>query len=140
MFKRLVVFSLIVAATVAIDDKYFDHTPAQINDKAGVLVAYYTNDYQRYAIDLITKDGRLEQWSCLYTLWMRESNWNPKSFNRKSKSYGIAQFMPQTWALVGYKRTSDGYAQVRAGLAYIERRYGGNLCKALGSNLARGYY
>ena len=114
--------------------------PFKQKEMSGQVVAYYTNDYQRYAIDQLTKDGRLEQWSCLHDLWTRESNWRPNALNKTSKAAGIAQFMPVTWGLVGYKQTEDGYLQVDAGLAYIERKYGGNICKAYASNLSRGWY
>jgi hypothetical protein len=146
MFKRLIAMFLVITLSVAIDDKFFDksHIPVSPlpNGKhiAGTVVAFYENEYQRHAIDLLTQNGKLEQWNCLYTLWMRESNWNPKSRNRKSGAYGIAQFMPATWALVNAKKTDDGFLQVEAGLAYIQRKYGGNICKALGSNLGRGWY
>ena len=114
--------------------------PFKQKEMSGQVVAYYTNDYQRYAIDQLIKDGRLEQWSCLHDLWTRESNWRPEALNKTSKAAGIAQFMPVTWGLVGYKQTEDGYLQVDAGLAYIERKYGGNICKAYASNLSRGWY
>ncbi len=107
---------------------------------AGTVVVFYENEYQKHAIDLLTQMNKLEEWTCLYTLWTRESNWNPKSLNKKSGAYGIAQFMPATWALVDAKKTSDGFEQVELGLAYIKRKYGGNICKALGSNLGRGWY
>lgn len=113
----------------------FKHSPL-----AGQVIAYYTNDYQRYAIEELTKDGRLQQWSCLHDLWVRESNWRPEALNKSSKALGIAQLMPVTWGLVGHKPTADGYAQVDAGLAYIERKYGGNICKAYASSLSRGWY
>jgi hypothetical protein len=107
---------------------------------SGTVVAHYNNDYQRYAIDELIKTDRLEQWSCLHDLWVRESNWRPMALNKQSKAMGIAQFMPVTWSLVGVKPTTDGYAQVDAGLLYIERKYGGNICKAYASNLSRGWY
>jgi len=146
MFKRLVAIFLIVTASVAIDDRFFDksHVPiAPLTDSNGVsgaVVTFYENEYQRYAVDLLIQMDKLEQWTCLYTLWMRESNWNPRSLNRKSGAYGIAQFMPYTWKQVEFKRSDDGFVQVEAGLAYIQRKYGGNICKALGSNLSRGWY
>jgi hypothetical protein len=145
-FKRMVAIFLIATVSVAIDDNVFDegHIPvAPISNERGVsgtVVAFYENEYQQHAVNLLTAMNKLEQWSCLYTLWTRESNWNPRSLNRKSGAYGIAQFMPETWKLVGYKKTTNGFTQVEAGLAYIERKYGGNICKALGSNLARGWY
>lgn len=146
MFKRIVSVVLIVVATIAIDNRFFEqgHVPVSpiTNDKhlAGTVVAFYSNEYQKYAIDLLTERGKLEQWSCLYTLWMNESNWRPTAVNKKSGAYGIAQFMPATWKSVGFKRTNDGFIQVEAGLAYIDRRYSGNACRALGSNLSRGWY
>lgn len=145
-FKQAVAIFLIVTASVAIDDRFFDRSSvpvAPLSDDgriAGTVVAFYENKYQEHAIHLLTKMGRLEQWPCLYTLWTRESNWNPRSLNRESGAFGIAQFMPETWGLVKHKRTKNGFTQVEAGLAYIERKYGGNICKALGSNLSRGWY
>lgn len=139
MFKLTIAIFLIVTASITVNNKLFNQVE-QTQPQVGTVVAYFENEYQEYAIELLTRENRLEQWSCLYTLWTRESNWNPNSLNRKSKAYGIAQFMPETWALVGEKRTSDGFKQVEAGLKYIDRKYGGNICKALGSNLARGWY
>lgn len=145
MFKRIIASLLLVVATLAIDNRFFDK-PAEIagsnlsNTTAGEVVAYYENEYQRYAVDMLIQMDKLEQWSCLYTLWTKESNWRTRALNKKSGAYGIAQFMPETWGLVGFKRTNDGFIQVEAGLAYIQRKYGGNICKALGSNLSRGWY
>jgi hypothetical protein len=140
MFKQMVYTFLIATLVVTIDNKLFDIQPLPNRHISGTVVAFHENEYQRHAIELLTQRDQLESWSCLYTLWTRESNWNPKSLNRKSGAYGIAQFMPKTWKLVGVKKTNDGFKQVEAGLLYIDRKYGGNICKALGSNLARGWY
>lgn len=147
MFKRIIASLLLVVATLAIDNRFFEKpNEASIsgsgvsNATAGEVVAYYENEYQRYAVDMLIQMDKLEQWSCLYTLWTKESNWRTRALNKKSGAYGIAQFMPETWGLVGFKRTNDGFIQVEAGLAYIQRKYGGNICKALGSNLSRGWY
>lgn len=139
MFKRSVIVFLISTLAVVIDNKLFEQTQPN-NSTPGTVIAYYENEYQQYAIELLTERGEINEWPCLYTLWTRESNWRPNALNRKSKAYGIAQFMPETWALVGEKRTNDGFKQVDAGLAYIDRKYGGNICKALANNLARGWY
>lgn len=138
-FKQIVAVFLISIIVVGINDT-FKHKTTADPATPGTVIAYYENAYQKHAIDILTKEGKIEQWPCLYTLWTRESNWNPKSRNKKSGAYGIAQFMPETWELVGFKRTSNGMIQVEAGIAYIERKYGGNICKALGSNLMRGWY
>ncbi len=63
MFKRLVAIFLIVTASVAIDDRFFDkdHVPLTplVNDGkvAGTVVAFYENEYQRYAVDMLTQMG-----------------------------------------------------------------------------------
>lgn len=64
------------------------------------------------------------EWACLYTLWLRESGWRSTAQNPRSTAYGIAQFLDRTWATVGARKTPDPEAQVRAGLVYVERRYG----------------
>lgn len=107
----------------------------------GILVAYYKNDYQRYAIDRLMARDNLEQYPCLYELWTRESNWRPASVNKQSHASGIAQLLPSTWKLLKIKPTKDGYKQVDAGLKYIDRHYGKNaICKAYAHHLARGWY
>ena len=107
----------------------------------GKIVAYYQNDYQRYAIDKLMKQDDLEQYACLYELWTEESNWRPKAVNKSSHALGIAQLMPRTWKILKIKPTSNGYRQVDAGLAYIDRHYGkGAICKAYAHHLAKGWY
>lgn len=141
MFRRAIATSLIATLVgVTIGAELFRHPTATT---PGTVVAYYENSYQQHAIKLLMDRKRINEWPCLYTLWTRESHWNPHALNKKSKAYGIAQFMPKTWQLVGSKRTSDGYKQVELGLLYINRRYGetrGSVCRALGSSLARGWY
>lgn len=106
------------------------------------LIVYYTNDYQRYAIERLTIMDDLEQYPCLIELWNRESHWRPKALNRKSKASGIAQLTPDTWQILNIKPTTDGYKQVDAGLKYIERHYGktGAICRAYAHHLAKGWY
>jgi hypothetical protein len=108
----------------------------------GEVVAYYENEYQRYALDQLIKQDKLEQYPCLFELWTEESNWRPESRNKSSKAFGIAQLMPQTWELIKVKPTTDGFKQVDAGLLYIERHYGKKrgICKAYAHHLAVGWY
>jgi hypothetical protein len=118
-------------------------TPAKfIAPPYGKVIAYYQNDYQRYAIDKLVEKGNLEQYPCLYELWMRESVWTPTSLNKKSNALGIPQLLPSTWVNIKVKPTFDGYKQVDAGLKYIDRHYGKNagICKAYAHHLAKGWY
>ena len=118
-------------------------TPVQeiISPPHGEVVAYYQNDYQRFAIDELTKRDNIEQYPCLYELWMRESNWRPKANNKESSAMGIPQLLSGTWKNIGHKPTWDGYKQVLAGLDYLDHRYGKKgVCRAYAHHLAKGWY
>ena len=106
------------------------------------VIAYYNNDYQRYAIGQLVKQNKLEQYPCLYELWMRESNWRPKALNKSSGASGIAQLQPNTWRIIQVKATKDPFKQIDAGLLYIDRHYGKarGICKAYAHHLALGWY
>jgi hypothetical protein len=130
------VFGLLIGYTAA-PTKATSAAPPQ---PAVGLVAYHTNDFQLHAINLLMQRNQVEQWSCLWALWTAESNWRNKAENKSSGAYGIAQFMPATWKNVGYEKTSDGFIQVRAGLAYIDHRYAGSPCKAYAHFLAKRWY
>ena len=107
----------------------------------GKVVAYYQNDYQRHAIDKLIEQDNLEQYSCLYELWMRESNWRPEAKNKKSSAYWIPQLLNSTWKNIKVKPTRNGYKQVDAGLRYIKHRYGNKgVCRAYAHHLAKGWY
>ena len=144
MFKRITPAGwMVLILTIALTFSVHDNSVKPVSQRvapAGEVIAYYENEYQHYAIELLNEQGNIEQWTCLYTLWTRESNWRPKAQNKSSGAYGIAQFMPSTWINVGMKKTDDGIKQVEAGLLYIDRRWGGNICKALSHSLAKGYY
>ena len=116
--------------------------PKFIAPPHGKVIAYYQNDYQRYAVDKLIERNQLEQYSCLYELWIQESNWRPKALNKNGGAMGIAQLMPQTWVNIKIKPTTNGYRQVDAGLVYIDQRYGkGNgICKAYAHHLAKNWY
>lgn len=118
-------------------------TPAKfIAPPYGKVIAYYHNDYQRYAVDKLVERNQLEQYSCLYELWMRESNWRPQALNRNGGAMGIAQLMPKTWVNIKIKPTTNGYKQIDAGLVYITHRYGktNGICKAYAHHLAKNWY
>lgn len=106
------------------------------------VIAYYNNDYQKYAIGQLVKQNKLEQYPCLFELWMRESNWRPAAVNKRSKASGIAQLQPSTWKLLKLQPTKDGFKQVDAGLKYLDRHYGTTrgICKAYAHHLALGWY
>ena len=71
----------------------------------------------------------VEQWKCLQALWTHESHFNPKSSNKSSGAYGIAQFLPTTWGNYKVHKTSNPSLQIKYGVHYIQKRYG-DACNA----------
>lgn len=78
------------------------------------------------------------QWPCLRSLWRRESRWQPDAYNPSSGAFGIAQFLPSTWANYG-ERTRKPRLQIRFGIRYIRDRYG-TPCVALEHHTQNGWY
>lgn len=145
MFKHIHPHARLWIATVLVLGIFLIFNPrVQIIAHApkGEVVAYYTNEYQRYAIQRLIEQDKLEQYHCLYELWTEESNWRPAALNKSSKASGIAQLMPATWKLLKVKPTADGFKQVDIGLRYIDRHYGKTrgICKAYAHHLAKGWY
>lgn len=62
-------------------------------------------------------------WDALSKLIGKESSWDPNAQNDTSTAYGLFQFLNSTWGSYGAK-TSDPAGQARAGLKYIQDRYG----------------
>jgi hypothetical protein len=85
------------------------------------VAAAPAGSYKEYAMGRV---GSGSEFSCLESLWGKESGWNPNAQNPSSTAYGIAQFLNSTWAGTGIAKTSDGYKQIDAGLIYIEKAYG----------------
>jgi hypothetical protein len=81
-----------------------------------------------------------EQWSCLDSLWQRESNWNPSAQNRSSGAYGIPQALPGSkMATVAGDWRTNVSTQITWGLNYIVDRYG-SPCGAWGHSQGYGWY
>ncbi|HEY0249029.1 MAG TPA: lytic transglycosylase domain-containing protein [Gryllotalpicola sp.] len=95
---------------------------------------------QAYAQQLLAGMGMGDdQFSCLVSLWNRESGWNTHASN-PSGAYGIPQALP------GSKMSSAGpdwqnsyETQVNWGMGYIQGRYG-TPCGAWGHSQSTGWY
>ncbi|MCW2618424.1 MAG: uncharacterized protein JWR28_1573, partial [Modestobacter sp.] len=96
-----------------------------------------SGSYQDYALAQL--GGDRSEFSCLESLWGKESGWNPNAQNPSSSAYGIPQFLDSTWKGTGIAKTSDGYRQIDAGLVYIDSRYG-SPCGAWSHSKSTGWY
>ena len=94
------------------------------------------DDFRAYAKQKVGAS----QFSCLDRLWTKESHWKANADNPSSTAYGIAQLLDSTWRYTGFTKTSDGFRQVDAGLAYLKRAYAGGPCGAWAHERSVGWY
>ena len=81
-----------------------------------------------------------DQFGCLDSLYIRESNWNPRADNPSSSAYGIPQALPGSkMASAGSDWATNPVTQIRWGLGYIRDRYG-SPCGAWGHSQSHGWY
>jgi hypothetical protein len=80
------------------------------------------------------------QFSCLNSLWTRESNWLYTATNSSSGAYGIPQALPASkMATVGADYRTNPLTQIKWGLGYIKDVYG-TPCGAWAHSQATGWY
>ena len=80
------------------------------------------------------------QFTCLDSLWTRESNWNPTADNPTSSAYGIPQALPGSkMASAGADWRTNPATQISWGLGYIADRYG-DPCAAWSHFQANNWY
>ncbi|MEP6650461.1 MAG: hypothetical protein ABJA74_11210 [Lapillicoccus sp.] len=80
------------------------------------------------------------QFSCLNSLWTRESNWLYTATNPSSGAYGIPQSLPASkMATAGADYRTNPVTQITWGLGYIRDRYG-TPCGAWAHSQATGWY
>lgn len=77
------------------------------------------------------------EWTCLDSLWTKESGWNQYASNPSSGAHGIPQALPGSKMGPGWQ--SDPEVQIRWGLGYIKGRYG-TPCGAWSAFRAKGWY
>lgn len=80
------------------------------------------------------------QYSCLNSLWTKESHWNYKARNPRSGAHGIAQALPaEKMSVVATDWRTNPVTQIRWGLRYITIRYD-TPCKAWSHFKSKRYY
>ena len=80
------------------------------------------------------------EFSCLVSLWNRESGWNYQAQNASSGAYGIPQALPGSkMASEGTDWATNPATQIKWGLGYIQGRYG-SPCSAWSHSESTGWY
>lgn len=81
-----------------------------------------------------------DQWQCLYSLWVKESQWNHLAENPYSGAYGIPQSLPASkMATAGADYLTNPATQISWGLSYIGARYG-TPCGAWNHSVINNWY
>ena len=81
-----------------------------------------------------------DQFSCLDSLWTKESGWDPSADNPTSSAYGIPQSLPGSkMASAGADWATNPATQIEWGLGYIQDVYG-SPCSAWGHSQAMNWY
>lgn len=81
-----------------------------------------------------------DQFSCLVSLWNRESGWNYQATNASSGAYGIPQALPGSkMSSAGADWQTNPATQISWGLGYISGRYG-SPCNAWAHSQSTGWY
>ncbi len=80
------------------------------------------------------------QYSCLNSLWTKESHWNYKAHNYRSGAHGIAQALPaEKMSVIATDWRTNPVTQIRWGIRYITMRYD-TPCKAWSMWKSHHYY
>ena len=80
------------------------------------------------------------QFTCLNSLWTKESHWNYKAHNYRSGAHGIAQALPaEKMSVIADDWRTNPVTQIRWGLRYITMRYD-TPCKAWAHFKRTRYY
>jgi hypothetical protein len=88
--------------------------------KETVQTSWSKVDSKAYARDKLSA-WQDKQWSCLNSLWSKESAWNPDAFNPVRVMGKHAGGIPQ---LLGLDPDTPAPRQIERGLDYIYYRYG----------------
>lgn len=103
-------------------------------------VSYGGGGAKAIAQSMLAARGWSGQWSCLESLWERESGWNVTATNPSSGAYGIPQSLPGSkMATAGSDWQTNPATQISWGLSYIQGRYG-TPCGAWNAFLSKGWY
>jgi hypothetical protein len=110
------------------------------SSKLGAAAVPDPGSAQAYAYSAVQARGWGEdQYSCLVSLWNRESGWRVNAAN-SSGAYGIPQALPGSkMASAGADWETSAATQIEWGLGYITGRYG-TPCGAWASSEDRGWY
>jgi len=125
--KKIIVNSIFVSIIVLISFVAFAHTTKEVKQDKAVIIprVWSVADSRAYARDKMFELADKE-FGCLNKLWSKESNWNPKAYNKEKVGGKNAGGIPQ---VLGMDPALPAPAQIDRGIEYTLYRYG-TFCKA----------
>jgi hypothetical protein len=117
------------------------HLPVTRQQMTGQVVkTVQTSDPREIARQMLAERGWADQFSCLDSLWVSESNWSHTATNPYSGAYGIPQSLPaEKMATAGPDWRTNPATQIEWGLDYIAASYG-SPCSAWSFKSANNWY
>ena len=116
---------------------------AQAAAAAAALAAANTVDGAKATAQQLASDTYgwgSDQFSCLSSLWTKESSWNYQAYNPSGGATGIPQALPgDKMASAGADWQTNAATQIAWGLDYISRAYG-SPCAAWSHSRALNWY
>jgi hypothetical protein len=129
-----------VTAALAQAKAAADRVKAQAQRRAEAMRNAQRNPQALAKIMVADRGWSSSQFSCLVSLWNRESRWNYKAYNASSGAYGIPQALPGgKMESAGSDWRTNPITQMKWGLNYIADRYG-TPCGAWGHSESTGWY
>lgn len=113
---KTITFLLLVVVALFISD---NSKQVAVTTNKGVHIVWSKADSKAYARDKLS-EWQDKQWSCLSSLWGKESAWNPSAFNSTKVMGKNAGGIPQ---LLGLDPATPAPRQIERGLDYIYYRY-----------------
>jgi hypothetical protein len=129
-----------VAGTAITRDALGVHSAPRPSAAAAAAGVPSPGSAQAIALGILTAEGMgNDQYSCLVSLWNRESHWRVNAENPDG-AYGIPQALPGSkMASAGPDWQTNATTQIMWGLGYIKARYG-TPCGAWAHSQATGWY
>jgi len=108
---------------------------------SGTATVEPPSDPRDIAMSMLGSHGwSASEFSCLDSLWVSESNWDPTAENPTSGAYGIPQALPaEKMAAAGSDWATNPATQIEWGLDYIADVYG-SPCAANSFKMSNGWY
>ena len=111
-----------------VSNSFMDYILEQERKKkvAQIIENRKPENMRAYTLSSMKKYGwGKQQYSCLYSLWKKESNWRWNAGNKSSGAYGIPQAWP-AWKMrhAGSDWKTNPFTQIEWGLGYIKRNHG----------------